>query len=122
MIAETLRRFRYVASSEAEFQRGAAAALESLGYTYEREYRLGPGDIIDFAVRIAHTPGAPEQFVGVELKQRGSMAMVARQLSRYAAHEAISALVLLTTKASHRFLPASIGGKRLDVVVVQAGL
>lgn len=122
MIAETLRRHRYVASSEAQFQAGASSALDALGWTYEREHRLGPRDVIDFAVRMPHTPGAPEQFVGVELKQRGSMAMVAAQLSRYAAHDSIGALVLLTTKASHRFLPASIGGKRLDVVVVQAGL
>lgn len=70
-----------------------------------REAILGPGDVVDFLV----------EDVAVEVKVDGSPMEVTRQLHRYAGHDAVAALVLVTTRAKHRGLPPTLRGKPVAV-------
>jgi hypothetical protein len=54
--------------------------------------------------------------IGVEVKCKGSLAAVTRQLDRYAAQDSVSALLLVTSRAQLIYQPASLGGKPVRVV------
>jgi hypothetical protein len=54
--------------------------------------------------------------VAVELKVQGTVDKVLAQLRRYAADPEIAEVVLVTTSAKLRAMPAEIGGKPLHVV------
>lgn len=95
---------RYSVSSEAELQAALAQRLD--GFICKREVALTTTERIDF------TYGE----VGIEVKVDGSRADVLRQLSRYAEHSDIGGLVLVTTRARHRAMPAELNGKPLRVV------
>lgn len=85
------RRFRY--SSEVELQEAIATVLAADGFPVEREVRLDRYSRIDLL-----TGG-----VGVEIKVAGRESSVLRQLARYAEHDAIAALVLVTNRSRHTF-------------------
>lgn len=100
-------RFRY--TNEDELQEGIAAALAHNGLKPLREVRLSDRDRIDVLV----------DPVGIEVKVAGSQSHPWDQLKRYAEHEAIEALVLVTNRPYT--LPPEVGGKPLHVVSL-AGL
>lgn len=101
-------RFRY--SDEEELQEGLAAALASVGLEVEREVRFDKGSRIDLLVGR----------VGIEVKVKGGVAEVLRQLCRYAPH--VDELVLVTIKASHRsYLPDEVEGVPLTVEFIAGG-
>jgi hypothetical protein len=54
--------------------------------------------------------------IAVELKVKGTVDAVLRQLERYAKDPAITEVILVTTSAKLRAMPAEVGGKRLHVV------
>lgn len=94
---------------ESELASAVARLLTEAGIPFEQEYRLSSRDRIDFMV------GS----VGVELKVEGSPADIIRQLHRYAEHDAIEELVLVTTRRKHAFLiPRELRGKKIAVVCV----
>ncbi len=76
-----------------------------------REVVLGDKDRIDFLI------GGD---IGIEVKLQTSLAQMTRQLHRYAAHERIGALVLLTTSARLKLLPHTLNGKPIRVVYLAA--
>lgn len=93
---------RYDLSNEAAVQAGIDQLLvDAFGReAVRREHRLSPFDRPDFMI------GG----VAVEVKVRGARpALIWKQLKRYAAYEAVSAVVLVTNRAMG--LPASIDGK-----------
>lgn len=93
---------RFTLSSEKQTQAEVFEVLrEKFGEETQREVRLAPGDVIDFLLR----------GIGVEVKLKSGMSAteIYRQLERYAKHEAVHALVLLTNRAMG--LPCQIGGK-----------
>lgn len=94
-----LRRTRMRMGTEAALQLSIGEALTSAGFDHEREVRLSAADRIDFMVGT----------IGIEAKVRYAKRAIYRQLERYAAHDGISALVLITGTAMG--LPPSIGGK-----------
>lgn len=106
-ITVRLRSVRFNYQNEAELQLGFASVLDGLGLAYSREHVLSPQDRIDFLLLGCG--------LGVELKISGAVDAVAVQLSRYAAHAAVAALLLFTTRAKHLVLPTTIGGKHLWV-------
>ncbi len=108
-----LRSYRYNFVGERELQDGLARALDDGGYTFRREHRLGPGDVVDFLI----DPG-----IGLEAKVDGSVSLVTRQLLRYAQHEEIAALLLVTSLSRHDNLPAEMNGKPVRVVVLRTGV
>jgi hypothetical protein len=104
-LAELVTAHRFTYRDEGQLQDGLAAVFAAQAVVAEREVRLASRDRIDFLVGR----------VGVEVKTRGQVAAVARQLQRYAASDRIDALLLVTAVARHLTLPATIGGKPLVV-------
>jgi hypothetical protein len=111
-LAGFLLAYRFSCSNEDEVQVSIAQLFDAAAIEYERERRIGLKDRVDFVV----APG-----IALEVKTQGAPADVLRQLQRYAAHDLISELVLVTTVAKHRSLPACISGKGLVVVHLSAG-
>lgn len=103
------RRFRFV--DEAELQDGIEKVLLELGVPHRREARLSPSDRIDFLTADG---------LGIEVKVEGSFGDVLRQLDRYAQHEEVGALLLVTRRATHQGMPTVLREKRVLVVNVGA--
>jgi len=113
-IAFLLRSARFSFQDEIELQDGIAEVLTKAGIPFEREVILSPKDRIDFMVAPAGT--------GVEIKIKGSVTEITRQIHRYAQLPAITGLVLVTTRMRHINLPMEMAGKPVRVVVIMAGL
>lgn len=96
------RRFRF--TCETDLQNAIAETLP----TAKREHRLSERDRADFLV----------DGVAVEVKVDGSLGAVTRQLFRYARHETVKAIVLVTSRAKHLRMPRSMVGKPVRTVFV----
>jgi hypothetical protein len=110
-----LSSYRFVVASEQELQRSVAQALRVERVAFAEEVSLGAGERIDFLC---------EGGIGLELKIKGSPSEVLLQLQRYAASEAVTELVLVTTRIQHHAMLGSqrtVGGKPLRVVRVAGG-
>lgn len=107
-IASILRRTRLRISNEAWLQHDIEAALNKAGIDYAREKRLSPADRPDFMCGT----------VAIEAKARYAKRSIYRQLERYAAHDAVSAIILVSGTAMG--MPAEINGK--PVLVVSIGM
>lgn len=105
-VVAAVRTYRYTYRHEADLQEGVAEALGAAGLPARREVALPGQDRLDLLV------GG----VAVEVKVAGSPTTVLAQLLRYAAHHQVQELVLVTTRASHRTLPPTVGGKPLAVL------
>jgi len=109
-IAAALTARRMSVNTESQLQAEIGAALAAAGIKATAEHRLAPASRIDFLA------GA----IGIEAKIKGSRLAVWRQLERYAAFEAIHALVLVGTVV----MPAGIdscGGKPFRFVSIGKG-
>ena len=106
-IVEAIRSRRYAYTSEAELQEGIERVLIEEGIAYEREVALSPGDRIDFLVG---------EGIGVEVKIDGSISALTRQIHRYAQHDRISSLVVVTSRSRLANLPSSMNEKTVRVV------
>lgn len=93
-------------ASEAQLQEQLAAALTSAGFDAKREVVLSDG-----SSRIDILVGR----IGIEVKVKGSLPDVRRQLSRYARTDELDELVLVTTRSAHHSIPAGIAGKPLHL-------
>lgn len=109
-VLRLLASYRYTCASESLFQSGIERVLEMLpGVSVEREFALSKSDRIDFLINGS---------IGLECKVDGSTTDVVRQLSRYAQHERIEALILATTRRRHALqMPAELHGKRVFTFV-----
>jgi len=96
----------FLFSSEIELQDAIARAFAREGIAFEREVHLGEPGNIDFMIGD----------VGIEIKVKGGLSAITRQLHRYAACERIQGLLLVTTKMQHDALPDSLNGKPLRVI------
>ena len=105
-IARELGRTRLRMSTEAALQIDVQGVLDRIGYDYAREKPLGPKDRPDFLAGD----------VAIEVKARYSKRAIYRQLERYAGHDAVRAIVLVTGTALG--MPAEIKGKPIYVVNV----
>ncbi len=103
-----LRGCRIKQNTERALQDGLKTVLEGAGIPHRREVRLSPEDRPDFMVE----PG-----VCVEVKIGGASADVHRQLVRYAEHDEVEVLLLVTTRRQH-VMPSEVGGKRLVTLCV----
>jgi hypothetical protein len=95
-------RFRY--TEEDQLQEGIAAVLGRAGLDPRREVRLGARDRIDIMV------GG----IGIEVKIAGSAHGAFEQLQRYAEHDEVEALILVTSR--YQRLPDKAGGKPLSTI------
>jgi hypothetical protein len=110
-VRDALARYRFPISVEKALQDAVESALlgERLGFM--REVTRG-ADRIDFLV------GS----VGVELKVKGSVSEVTRQLERYALWGDVSELLLVTTRGHHLAMPRELNGKPVLVHMVRGVL
>ncbi|UKD50880.1 PD-(D/E)XK nuclease family protein (plasmid) [Amycolatopsis sp. FU40] len=104
-ITGLLTGYTFTWTNEGELAGQLAAVLSAAGIDVRREARLGPRCRIDLLTGR----------VGIEVKVKGTAEDVARQLQRYAATGAVDELVLATTRAAHRDMPAELGGVPVTV-------
>lgn len=107
-VVALLRGRRLRQNTERVLQDGIEEALRGAGIPHRREVRLSPEDRPDFMIE----PG-----VCVEVKIGGASADVHRQIVRYAEHEEVEELLLVTTRRQH-VMPSEVGGKRLVTLCV----
>lgn len=93
---------------EKEAQSDLERGLINSNFKFEREYRLSERDIVDFVV---HTDTG---LIAIELKIKAQRMSIYRQLCRYAKHDEVAAVVLLTGTAMN--LPALIENKPAAVI------
>lgn len=111
-LREVIGSYRFNHVSERELQDGIAQVFLLRGIRFDRELRLGPEDVPDFVV----------DGIAVEVKVKGSLSAVTRQLHRYAQHKQVRAVVLVTAKAQLANQPAEMNGKPVLVVKILGGL
>lgn len=93
--------------TEAQMQAAVASALAAAGWAAVPQARLGDRDRPDFLAAGG---------IALELKVAGTPAALQRQVTRYAAHAEVTAIVVVTCRARHRGLPPFINGKPVLVV------
>lgn len=101
------RRYRY--KDEATLHEALSAVLDEALVEHEHEVRV-TGGRIDFVVGQ----------VGIEVKTKGPVESLRRQLEGYSAERDLTELLVVTTRPAHRAIPDRIGGKRVRVVVIGA--
>ena len=94
-------------------ERSLCDAIEVVlrGHPFEREFRLTDRDRPDFVVGLV-------PLVAVEVKVKGSLADLTRQLFRYAEHDEVSGILVVTTRSTHRELPTTILGRPVAVCYI----
>jgi hypothetical protein len=110
-LIETIRKCGYTHGPERDMQRAVDAALHDAGVPTVREYRLGDStDRVDVLA---------DGEIAIECKVKGSPAEIARQLDRYAKHEEIERIILVTTRLKHAAgIPEELQGKPVHVVAL----
>lgn len=111
-VAALISRCRFRYTDEIRLHEGIAAALAAAGVAFEREVALSPLDRIDFLVGD----------VGVEVKVAGAASRVDRQLARYAKHDRVAALILVTDREQAAAVRNCLNGKPVLVVRLRGGL
>jgi hypothetical protein len=112
VVAAVLRTARLRASSEAALQESIRDTLTAAKLEFEREKPLGPKDRPDFLLAAGAVP--------IEAKARYPKKAIYRQLCRYAEHQGVDAIILVTGTAMG--MPAEINGKPIHVVSIGMGM
>lgn len=110
LVEAAIRRHRFAYSNEAVLQEGLAQALEQAGLEVLREVRLDARSRVDLLV------GG----VAVEVKVAGSTAALLRQIRRYAAHDRVEGVLVVSGRVRHLRLPTAVCGKPVRVVTLAA--
>lgn len=112
-VVEAIGRRRFRFTVERELQDGIEQVLrQEFGEEVQREHAIGVHDRPDFMV------GA----VAVEVKIRSSLHDLLRQVGRYAEHDGVGGVVVVTPARHLGRMPATIGGKNVAVAVVRSWL
>lgn len=105
-LARRLENYRFRFGNEKDLQDGVALALFHEDVLFTREQKLARSGTIDFLVGR----------IGIECKVDGGASAVLAQLQRYALTTELDALILVTSRHTHRFETTVIGGKPFRVV------
>jgi hypothetical protein len=105
-IATVLGQYRFSFTCEDDLQIAIAAALTASSIPFQREYVLGPADRLDFLIGTT----------AIEVKIKGSLNDLTRQVHRYLQHPKINSVVVVTTRSGHRSLPREMNGKSVFVL------
>ncbi|MER9768948.1 hypothetical protein NKJ09_23120 [Mesorhizobium sp. M0189] len=98
-IMALLAKLRLPLSDEKRLQAAIADEFTLADIHHEREVRLSPADVIDFM----------SGQVGIEVKIKGSKRAIYHQVERYAQHDALKELILVSNVAMG--FPPEINGK-----------
>jgi hypothetical protein len=114
-LALALEQIRFAGEDELELQLKIQKVLEGLVAegqlaSFKREVRLTAQDRPDFMVCGS---------IAIEVKTQGSLNAVLRQLQRYAQHERVSSILLVTNKARLSQVPKMLSGKPVAVAVLR---
>ncbi len=104
-ICTALASVRCDLNSEPQTHESITKALTEAGVSFKREVRQSPQDRFDFIC---------EGGIVIEVKLDGAKRDIFRQVSRYATHDAVNAVVLATARACR--LPSLINNKPARVV------
>lgn len=107
-LATYLGGFKYDIVDEDTMQLGIGEALRQGGIAFEREHRLSRRDRPDFFV----------DGVAIEVKRKGTLNELLRQLSRYAEHDQVRELLVVTARVQSTSLPTQLHGKPLCCCVL----
>lgn len=105
-VLDALCSVRVNTQDEQQLQEVIADRLANTNLSVERERRLSARDRVDFFC----------QGVAIEIKTDGTAPAVERQLTRYAEHDEVDALLLVTTRRRHQDMPRELRGKCLTVL------
>lgn len=103
-IMQVLSRCRLPLTDEKKLQAAIACEFDQAGLDYGREHRLSERDVIDFRL------GA----IGLEVKIKGSKRAIYKQMERYAEHEALKELILVSNVPMG--FPSSLKGKPVYIL------
>lgn len=105
LIAKMLKTCRFPLENEKATQAYISQTLTGLGIDHIREQRLSDTDIVDFWLPSKSDAGAI-----IEVKMNAARPpQVLKQLERYAEHESVRVIFLISNKAMN--IPATLGGK-----------
>lgn len=110
-VTRAIQGHRYRFTSEAELQAGIDQVLRDAGLEFRRECVLSDTDRLDFFV---------DDRVAVEIKIKGSLTELMRQVAYYAEYPQIESVVVVTSKNSHRGMPQELCGKPIHTLVLNA--
>lgn len=113
-LANQLKQQRFSVNQEKKTQAEIAEFLSSMNYSVEREKPLSAKDTPDF---LLHCPSGG--CIAVEVKTRYQRKAIYRQLERYAAHDKVRGIILIT--GTSMGLPAEIKGKPTILVSLGEG-
>lgn len=106
-IVSALSAYRFLAHDERRLYEGLSRALTDAGFAFERERVLVYPDRrigrLDYFL--------PDTRLAIEIKVRGRHDAVLRQITRYAEHTEVAAVLLVTTMAKLAHAPESLAGK-----------
>lgn len=102
-LSKVLSKYRFNFSNEKDLQAGMGKVFASIGEEFVAEYHLSDEDIVDFYF--------PTKKIGVEAKIDHSLSDLTRQLFRYAQHESILGILVVTSKARLANLPEEMNHK-----------
>jgi hypothetical protein len=102
-LSKVLSKYRFNFSNEKDLQAGMGKVFVAMGDEFLAEYHLSDEDIVDF-----YFPGKK---IGVEAKIDHSLSDLTRQLFRYAQHESILGILVVTSKARLANLPEEMNHK-----------
>jgi hypothetical protein len=103
LISESLSKYTFNFSNEKQLQSGMSKIFTLMNEQFISEYKLSEEDIVDFYW--------PAQKVAVEVKIGGSLSGLTRQIHRYAQHEAILGILVVSSKMKLISLPEEISRK-----------
>lgn len=111
-LVKAIESWQLPCGSEAALQLALEQLFSGLGLEFTREHVLSPIDRLDFFVA----------GVAVEAKIKGSLTDLMRQLHRYAQHESVRELLVVTPAIRLSRLPRELNGKPVSVALLLGGL
>ena len=109
-LVELLRSWRFAVMNEAELQWAIGKLLTEARVAFIREFSLGRRDRVDFFLTA--------NGIAVECKCKGGYTEVVRQLHRYAEHEVVKEIVLVTKFMRHDMIPDRMCEKPVHICVL----
>ena len=86
-----------------------------------REHVLTERDRIDFLIQETVWPTDARFGIGIEVKVDGTLSELVRQLQRYAQHDLVDGLLVVSTRARLHAVPTTLSGKPVAVALLLHG-